>query len=806
MNLIQEQTIAIEASGTKVAIIACAGAGKTSVLIERYIKHIEEGTSTPERILAITYTRKAAAEMKMRIVQTLRSKGRFHEAQLAQVGPISTVHSYCERLLREYPFESGVDPDFAVLTEGRAEDLLTVCARKVLHRYRNKSPEIELLLQKYSGKKSKRYDVSNMGNSLQHIESAVQAMRTAGIRLELLKENIRGHEDIAWTWKEMCAYWLDINRTEEIHPELLKQWLNSPWCEFQEIFQKILLSNRRNVPQSLIQPVDVLKEEEGARLSYGLMELSLAAWEEYLEELKKQRALDFSELEYRTRDLLEKAPDVLKNKYDHIMVDEAQDLNPLQHTILEHTPAKTKLFVGDPQQAIYGFRGAERELFKQWAEDATLRKLNTNWRSHRKIIRGVTNVFAPIWTPNGEFIEMLPAPETDRATSESDDPFVIDSPDDAPPVEIWWIPHQKPDVIAQGILQLLSEGVEKKQIAVLARNRADVEKVASGMTRARLPFAVLDSGRNYFLRMEIYDLASVLKALASPTDDVALLSVLRSPLVGLSLDSIILLGVEAKTNKKSVWELLHETPSDIPEIECEMIREFLGWFDPLSAIADRLSAWQILADVFKATNLDARLSRTRGGSFPVLIANARQLLKIAGEQPDMDALQFARWIETRQQIKTPWSDAPTFSEDADAVKLLSIHKAKGLEWDVVIVYALSSPSKMDSEFIIDKRFPVPISSLDGYFPLAYRVAFDLKDKNELEETKRLLYVAMTRARKRLILAIPDSTNVQKAVNHWLKLLKCLINSNEIITRNFSLETPIEQSNIVPPPGTVQNIQ
>lgn len=791
MDLIQEQIIAIRESGKKVAIIACAGAGKTTVLIERYIKTIEEGTSTPERILAITYTRKAAAEMKMRIVRALRDKGRHHEAQLAQVGPISTVHSYCERLLREYPFESGVDPGFDVLTEGRAEDLFVSCARRILHRYRNKSPEIELVLQKYSGKKSRKYEESNMGKLVEHIGIIVQAMRTAGIKRDDLLESIQRHEDLTNVWKEMCAHWLDHYMSEEIHPELRKQWLDSPWCEFQQRFQTILRMNRKNVPPSLNLPVDIFKEEETARLSFGLMELSLASWEEYLDELKKLRALDFSELEYRARNLLEECPEVLQNKYDHVMVDEAQDLNPLQHAILEQTPAKTILFVGDPQQAIYGFRGAERELFKRWAEDATLRKLNTNWRSHQKIIRTVTKVFAPIWAPNGEFIEMLSSPKNENAISKSDDPFVTESSEDDPPVEIWWIPHQKPDMITQGILQLLSAGIEKTQIAVLARNRADVEKIASGMSRAKLPFAVLDSGRNYFLRMEIYDLASVLKALATPTDDVALLSVLRSPLVGLSLDSIALLGLEAKATKKSVWELLHETPFDFPEIECEMIREFLGWFDSLSAVADRLPAWQILADVFTATNLDARFSKTRGGTFPILIANARQLLKIAGEQPDMDALQFARWIETRQQIKTPWSDAPTFSEDADAIKLLSIHKAKGLEWDVVIVYAASNPSTKDSDLIINKKFPVPIPAFDGYFPLAYRVAFDLKNKAEQEEEIRLFYVAMTRARKRLILAVPDLSKSQKAINRWQKLLSPLVKSNEIVTRNFPLEPAIK---------------
>ncbi|HWP31126.1 MAG TPA: UvrD-helicase domain-containing protein [Fimbriimonadales bacterium] len=792
MDLIQEQIIAIGESGKKVAIIACAGAGKTTVLIERYIKTIEEGTSSPERILAITYTRKAAAEMKMRIVQALRQKGRHHEAQLAQVGPISTVHSYCERLLREYPFEAGLDPGFNVLTEGRAEDLLISCAQRTLHRYRNKSPEIELVLQKYSGKKSRKYDESNMGKLVEHIGDIVQAMRTAGVKLEYLLENLQRHEDTTSVWKAMCAHWLENHIPEEMHPELRKQWLDAPWCEFQETFQTTLRLNKRNVPQSLTQPVDISKEEETAKLSFGLLELSVACWEEYLDELKKQRALDFSELEYRARNLLEKSPEVLRDKYDHVMVDEAQDLNPLQHGILEQTPAKTILFVGDPQQAIYGFRGAERELFKQWAKDANLRKLNTNWRSHQKIIRTVTSVFAPIWEPNGEFIEMLPSPKTESVISESDDPFVTESSNDNPPVEIWRIPHQKPDVITQGILQLLSEGIEKKQIAVLARNRADVEKIASGMSRAKLPFAVLDSGRNYFLRMEIYDLASVLKALAIPTDDVAMLSVLRSPLVGLSLDSIVLLGLEAKATKKSVWELLHETPFDFPEIECEMIREFLGWFDSLSAVADRLPAWQILADVFTATNLDARLARTRGGNFPILIANARQLLKIAGEQPDMDALQFSRWIETRQQIKTPWSDAPTFSEDADAVKLLSIHKAKGLEWDVVIVYAFAStPSTKDSDLIINKKFPVPIPAFDGYFPLAYRVAFDLRNKAEFEEEIRLLYVAMTRARKRLILAVPDLTKAHKTVNRWQKLLSRLVKSSEIITRDFPLEIATE---------------
>src|SRR5688572_15492877 len=134
MRLIQEQLDAVFFGDGKrdIAIHAGAGAGKTGVLSERYLHAVRDLGESPAELLTITFTRKAAAEMKKRIVDKLRAEGLLEAARQAQVGPISTIHGYCERLLREYPFDAGLDPSFEILSPNAAREIMDRCSAEVI--------------------------------------------------------------------------------------------------------------------------------------------------------------------------------------------------------------------------------------------------------------------------------------------------------------------------------------------------------------------------------------------------------------------------------------------------------------------------------------------------------------------------------------------------------------------------------------------------------------------------------------------------------------------------------------------------
>ncbi len=451
-------------------------------------------------------------------------------------------------------------------------------------------------------------------------------------------------------------------------------------------------------------------------------------------------------------------------------MDEAQDLNPMQYRLLRATPAEHRLFVGDTQQSIYRFRGAERELFIRQIEQTECHDLKTNWRSTGRILQAVETVFGALWA--NEFVRMQ-SPPSSHGETPGDDPFASGAGAAGDPVEVWKLPAYGAGRLGLGIKALIDEGVPPGDITVLVRDGRYLDDIAQGFQLQDIPFSPAEVGRNYFLRAEIYDLASALRAMCEPSDDLALLSFLRSPLVGLSLDGVIRLGLDANKERQSVWHLLRTLKTDrrltiddpgqsavagrksavgrIHPDDAQTISEFLEWFEPLSRSADRMSAWQALTEVSAATSLDARFAMLPARR--QLLANARRLLEVASERREMSPRAFADWISAQQRLRTGWSDAETFSEEADAVRISTVHKAKGLEWNVVVVLAHSRSGSMRDHLLVDTGRAMPVLRTQEYQPMAWTILAQREQEQRTYEEHRLLYVAMTRAKQRLCLAV-----------------------------------------------------
>lgn len=767
MNLIEEQLDAVRFGQGQnyLAIAAGAGAGKTGVLVERYLYAITEFGESPAELLTITYTRKAAAEIKRRIVERLRDEGLHGQARQAQVGPISTIHGYCERLLREYPFDAGLDPRFDILTPNTTHELIAKCAAEVLAaKDAMDDCESDLLrlrgIRSYAGMQAETIEA--------WIVKTIDEFRVAGKSPEDLDALAESPEAVreAWTrYLENCGRESGI----DLPPGWMIDGLKSggePWMRTRA-YEEI--------------------EAKSARATQGLASLAARTWRKLIEEFDRTASLDFSELETRALRLLQTRPEIIEGKYKRLLIDEAQDLNPVQYALIRATPVKQMLLVGDAQQSIYGFRGAKRELFQEYLKVSETRHLVVNWRSTPLLLGAMRSMFERIW--GDDYTRMRPS----VGLAESDDPFDTDG--GGAPVEIW--KANKADMgIASGIRELVkSESVKPSDVTVLIRTANDLEDIVRSMRSFDLDPKILGAGRRYFQRNEIRDLGSALLAAANPLDDLALISLMRSPLVGISLDGCMRSASLARDSSKPIMTTLMEsTPLD--EIDSKRWSEMLRWLLPLSQTADRVPAWEALSRVMADTQADLRFAMATNAS--QLIANSRKLLQIAMENREMSAAEFGEWISNRQSFRisgaSALSDAEYSLESDDRPAIATMHSAKGLEWEVVVVDATQ-------KYWASKSDDLRIDSFSGILAVALREAGVLEkdrkqprthaaiahrnQKAEIEEVRRLMYVAMTRAKKRLAIVVDSARRGAFAADVLAGLAPNWQGSKNVVVRDFT---------------------
>lgn len=724
-----EQRAVIDSAEPSIVVVASAGAGKTSTLVRRYLKHVIVDGFRPDEILTITFTRKAAAEMKRRIVSALRDRNLLAEAQIAETGPIQTIHGFCERMLRENSLEAGLDPQFEILAEGQARRLLDDAIRKSLAGGIDQDPYVASLLHDVAG----RFSNSPNGEIGEAVKKALESARPSGAP--------RGR---------VAQIYADPKSTlTHLHRELASAYFTPPQVdlisaslgtdEFSAILRD-LAKSKGSKKAFLNSASDWLFEWRLAEQTTGLMRLVSRAWELYESKLQEIQSLDFVALEARAVELLRASEATrlrLRRQYKVAMVDEAQDMNAMQHILVDSLGIAREMLVGDPQQSIYGFREADVRLFEVRAASASQLRLSKNYRSTPGILSFVDRVFGAVWA--------------DRYTPMSPPPVAIDLDADVvdtdnPSVEIW---HQSKDdysATAMFLRELISEGEAPRDIALLTRNNKTAETLATLLEDAGIASRIVGGATRFYTRLHVRDLANCLKAIVDPYDDFALLAVLRSPLGGLSLDSIAVLA-----KSRPVFESLKDFDPPI-EADRERIQRFLAWFSPLSDHADRLAAWEALSEVFAQSNYLPALARRRDADQQ--LANVRKLLGQAIASPELGPSDFAEHIREIQRLRHPAGEAPAIDEATDAVTIMTIHKAKGLEFPVVVIPETHIPVRaQDRGPFADPRRLAVVTKFDVH---KSRFSEWLKDEQltrDTDEQERLLYVAMTRAARRLCLCV-----------------------------------------------------
>ena len=769
-------------------VAAGAGTGKTSLLVARYVRALLEDGLGIEDLPTVTFTRKAAAEMKSRIRADLLEKGRSDLAWSLDSAPIGTIHGLCSSLLRAHPLQARVDPSFVVADGAQASILQAEALDLAWERLVQEVDDDQLgllarhqrciqddVLGLYLGLRGLGHDeprfvipspkgLDEQKGLLAAAGEAVLAV-TAGVNL---KATAAGNRERV----QQCLVWLLGARPTWGHLERVAEFVPNMGCgALRPVFEEwntSLKEFRRALGGLYLWPLTRLVDR-----------LLTMVGEEYTHRKTELGLLDFNDVEIRALELLASGARPYADAA-RLMVDEFQDTNGLQCGLIEKLGVATVLTVGDLYQSIYGFRGADVEVFRCQESavcgggpaDAFHTRLSLNFRSREAVLRAINRVFSH----PGMFGEGF----TDLVAARAGDEVRAGLPDDrgelSPAVELVVLDRGAPCVdnmtwqenealvVADRIAALIWEqGWRPRDVVVLLRALTHVDELETALVAQGLPFYVVQ-GRGYYDREELGDLFALLRSLVNPHDDMSLVTALRSPLGAVRDDVLYLLRLQAdRAGGTSLWEAMQEHEVDGADGEdTERLTLFRG---RIEALRGRLGA-PGLSELIDATvtTFDYDLVLLRAPDGPRRYANIRKLMLLAEEFEAVegpDLAGFVRYLVGRRDLTASREgNAALLAEDDDVVRVMTIHQAKGLEFPVVVIAGMGGSSRMGRDtFPLDRsdRASLVLSGPDDARfggPLALGPADDVLrglKADDREEEKRLYYVAMTRAMERLVL-------------------------------------------------------
>jgi ATP-dependent exoDNAse (exonuclease V) beta subunit len=720
-TLTDEQERAVARREGSLLLAAGAGSGKTAVLVERFARAVVEDGVAPAKILAITFTERAAGELRERVRARLLELGRREAARQAEAAFVSTFHGFCARMLRAHPLQAGIEPAFSILVEGFAGRLQSLAFAEAL--------AVWLADERH--------------------EQAVDLLAAYGA--DPLQAIVLG------------AY-AQLRSQGQLNPRLPA------------------------VPVGPETPV----QQSDALVACALLDDLLACFGELYAKRKQVRgALDFDDLELLARDLLRDNMGVRADwsqRFDLLMVDEFQDSNQRQLQILAALERDNLFTVGDELQSIYSFRHADVALFRARAErlagqEASL-ALTRSFRSRPSILVAVQRIFAermgrrftplrptrpddPTDTPRVELLL------TDKRGWErrSRDSSLAALPDATP----WRQAEAR--LLAGRVAELVADqGVRPGEVVVLLRALGDLAVYEGALREAGLPSTAAAGG--FWSHQQVGDLLAWLGALANPLDERALYSTLACPLVGLSSDGLALIASFVRSTGLSVWQAIDEravdlgrfldgTGSQSSEIECSLggrDSERLAHFrDVFAAQRAELSLHPIadlLANVVAVTGYEQWvLARDWGERRLSCVHKLLRLARAFESQEGRDLRGFLDYVAHVESARGGREPEPGGGEDVEAVCLMSIHAAKGLEFPVVCVADLGRELNLrQPDLLVDAaegRIGLRLHDLqhaDATAALAYKQLAEERRVAQEEEEDRILYVACTRAQERLLLS------------------------------------------------------
>ena len=855
-------------------VAAAAGSGKTAVLVERIITRLKDMDNplSVQELMVVTFTKSAAQEMSARIGLALAKAMESTEdaamqerlerqLNLLPSAHISTLHSFCQWVIRSYFYKLDINPtarigneaEMALLQQEVLADLLTKSyeeglyniyeladffsddksdaglTAKIMSLYNyamslaNPDGWLRKALEPYKEAMTVNPSETLWGQYMwdQHV-AVIDRIRERLERMEQILldpvgphkwQNIYDNQLAALSMLSGAETWNDMGEACKHTDTFIKDRFNKLGEEvdpsLQAEFKSLGSQNKDDLKamQAAVFTVPEATLQEQFKAQYpiikGLVELTIAFHKAYRDMKQEQGIMDFSDLEHLCLALLvepgtEDDPqpsDVAKELQDtfkEIMVDEYQDTNGVQETIINLiSRVDNRFYVGDVKQAIYSFRMADSSLFMEkyntyGGTDAVERRIDLakNFRSHENILAATNFLFYQIMTEE--------AAELNYTEAESLIPgrIVEDAPEDwiGGDVELQLLDVSKDTLSASEsdedeggdpennereldfIIQKIKEihGAKKKvqnpdgtfrqiewrDFAILRRSLAGWgTRAVEAMRQAGIP-AVVNERDGYFEAQEIQLLLALLSIIDNPEQDLPMAAVLHSGLVGLDANE---LGALRLSGEGSLWSLM---PAYAEEAQDERLLAFIGHMERWRTLSRRHGVTDLLWDIYESQDYVNYV-----GAMPNGFVRRANVLALYDRAKGYEAsgfrglFRFLRFVESLRDSNQDMPLANVVSEADNVVRLMTIHKSKGLEFPVVFLSGVQKGFNMmdlRSELLIDKNAGL---GLKGYFP-DIRVSFptmpwfyvkDVKEAALKAEEERILYVALTRARDKLIM-------------------------------------------------------
>lgn len=837
-NYTQAQKQAIDSIEQNTAVVAGAGSGKTSVLVDRFIKIVASGVDC-RKVLAITFTNKAASEMMERIRDKMTKLandkddlGRefwLKQKKALTMAYIGTIHGLCANIIRTNPLEAKVEPDFHITNEAQAIIAINDSVKSTLYKAIKKEDDsVIFLLQEYGYFRlfDCLKDLVNQFNidevqQEDFLEQLAKGSLKAVAFIPALRSAFLDKVD------ELLAGVVDLragghrSKLEEIQ-ENLSEIKEALMCLPKELDSLEVLSKyfdglaARSKDKALVVEVKELKEQlVSACYDYKAIEV-IEHWASVIKlcvldfaKFKRRKGiLTFDDLEYVTYRLLKDNEQICKrysSSFTHIMIDEFQDTNGLQKNIAyllagsdDKVLKNQKLFiVGDDKQSIYRFRGADVGVFAKVRNDIKNLageeiQLLDNFRS----VEGILSVC------NDLFVDLMQTRQAKGVVFEALKP---NKQDIVEPVGITLLekeenPHlQEAKTIAKQLKQLVVEnGYSYADMAILLRTKTHLESYIEALEEVAIPYNVLD-GQGFFSVPEILDMLNLLRFLENESKDIALLGVLRSPLFALDDQTITVIALQ--DSSKTLWQnLFTQLPDYISNEQKDFVVRAQSMLGELLYFAKVVSLGPLLRIIIEKLKIMPLLLSYSDGAQKY--ANMEKLVDIVfafEQETGGGLLDFLRHVDNLLHVEARESMEQIENEQSDAVKILTIHKSKGLQFKVVVIPNLDASFYNDKDtifYVKERGLGIKLLDNDGNFkPTSlFRQLKEEDNAYNIEEMKRLLYVAMTRAEEKLILS---ASGEQKNSENWLNwFLKSFNEEEDYFVGNSSKIRKINYQEVV----------
>jgi ATP-dependent exoDNAse (exonuclease V) beta subunit len=764
MKFNDEQLEAITSEKALILVSAGAGSGKTRVLTERFIHLCElrlqdenhPAGATADEIVAITFTEKAAREMKDRVRKRLTEKEKeateegerifwSEQKEAMERAHISTFHSFCQRLLSQHAMTADLIPNSRVIDDvearSRKRDVLThILEEKPFH-------DLAFPLLQMMGKNQLFESIEKIHDDMREfivgenldayqIDEMLDKQRVAIVNAQ--SQIIHYFHDNASRCIRDFPALEDLTKAQRAHVERIT-----------ESFQTLTVSEDPNVYMNMMKEVMPTKSDKRwSEKAPALYELFEEYWKplkemwkdiggevsidpqarDYLErivillkefasryrnEKKAAGALDFSDLQQKAVALLQhqSIKETCQKQFRHMMIDEFQDTNRLQLEMLDRVEPSYQFIVGDQKQSIYRFRGAdvslmnEREELAKTRSDAQVILMNQNYRTAAPVIEAVNELFshAMVSERKESYETVYASLEANRLGEQENEKRVeltILEKDEEREINCY-------DVLANRILEMINTGNptvfqnEKwvnpswGDVAILIPARSHLLTLERSLINREIPY-VVSGGVGFYERQEILDYLTFLRWLNRPFEELYLLALLRSPICGLSIDDFLTLKSsleETESLYQLVYNKEHLAFSNLPIPIQEACHLVQSWLDRWTPFRTQQSLHDTLESIFTETGLRTALLLQVNGLQKV--RNVEKLIHMIVDTRHADLETILTDLEDRIALSEKEGESEVERVDGDVVQIMTVHASKGLEFPIVCLPQLDRQIRGD---------------------------------------------------------------------------------------------------------------